>query len=224
MGCQKEDLDLLSELLLIGCFRIDFITIDIAHGHSKNMKIALDAIRPMFKGKIVAGNVATPEGVGDLVEWGADVVKVGVGGGAPCTTKNKTGFHVPMATCAQKCASVDIAPLIIDGGIRENGDIAKALVAGCMIDKPIMIMIGSLFASCLDSPANGDKVKLYFGSASETCKGDRLHIEGKVIQIETNGMTYAEKLEEIRQDLASAISYAGGKDLNAFKNVNWTEI
>jgi hypothetical protein len=117
----------------------------------------------------------------------------------------------------------DPLPLIIaDGGIGSNGDIAKAFVAGADF-----VMAGSMFARCIDSPAMIDPTdptrKLYFGSAS-AMNGNRKNIEGKTISMPMNGMTYEQLMLEVRQDLTSAISYAGGNDLDAFEDVEYSQI
>jgi len=202
-----------------GKLRLDFITVDIAHGHCERMKRMLKLIKNKLPNtKVIAGNVATPTAVRDLANWGADIVKVGIGQGSPCTTKDKTGFTMPMFTCTKLCSNVvlengEVVPIIADGGIKCNGDIAKALVAGAT-----MTMAGGLFASCSDSPAtliniDGISHKAYFGSASAENKGHNNNIEGKLNKVANNGMTYEEKLSEITQDLQSSISYAGGIDL-----------
>lgn len=184
--------------------------------------------------KIIAGNVATPQAVTDLSRWGADIVKVGVGQGSPCTTKDKTGFTVPMFSCTQSCSNLYSGdfegkghkkiPIIADGGVSCNGDVAKALVAGAK-----MVMAGGLFAACTDSPAklikfNGDYLKGYYGSASYENKGRLNHIEGKLNAIEDNRMTYERKLEEIGEDIQSAISYAGGDNVEAFNSVEFIKV
>jgi GMP reductase len=200
--------------------RVDYLTIDIAHGYSLRMKAMIEWIKRYLPDtRIISGNVASHNAVKELAEWGADIVKVGVGQGSPCTTKDKTGFTMPMFTCVQNCSNATLdnqaaVPIIADGGIRCNGDIAKALVAGAT-----MVMAGSMFAACTDSPAsvisiNGVNHKAYFGSASAENKGHNNNIEGKLNQIASNGMTYGEKLNEITQDLQSSISYAGGKTLS----------
>jgi GMP reductase len=207
-----------------------------------------------YKPKIIAGNVCTRGAVEDLAKWGADAVKVGIAGGHACSTKNMTGFHIPMFSCMneiceknkltywtseygggcylQKNISV---PIIADGGIRESGDIAKALTAGAT-----MVMAGSIFAACIDAP--GENVyghpfsinpdipppptvgKKYFGSASAKQKGNHTHVEGFEVEIPCNGLTYTEKYAELTDSLQSAVSYAGGKDLSAFKDVRWVSI
>ena len=213
--------------------RVDYITIDIAHGHCQRMKTAIKCIKKyMPSTKIIAGNVCTATAVRDLYEWGADAVKVGIGQGSPCTTKYKTGFTMPMFSCVNLCSNLHGAcweedphgpiPIIADGGIKHNGDIAKALVAGATF-----VMAGGMFASCSDSPADCSTMdnithKAYFGSASAENKGHNNNIEGKLTNIPCNNMTVAQKLLEIKQDLQSSISYAGGKDLEVFKNNNVT--
>ena len=114
--------------------------------------------------------------------------------------------------------------LIPTGGIKYNGDIAKALCAGAT-----MVMAGGLFASCVDSPAgsttiNNSPHKAYFGSASSENKGHNKHIEGKLTNIPSNGMSYEEKLEEVKEDLQSSISYSGGNNLNSLHNIKYIEL
>ena len=215
--------------------RVDFLTIDIAHGHCDRMKAMIEHIKKWLpETKIIAGNVATDQAVRDLSDWGADVVKVGIGQGSPCTTKDKTGFTMPMFSCTQKCSglysgdflegSEKKIPIIADGGIKCNGDIAKAIVAGAN-----MVMAGGLFAACTDSPAvpstiNDVPHKAYFGSASAENKGHNNNIEGKLTNICSNNMSYEEKLNEIKQDLQSSISYGGGSDLSCLKQVKHFEL
>jgi len=136
-----------------------------------------------------------------------------------CSTFNKTGFTVPMFSCCLQCAPVcekyDV-PFIADGGIKEFGDIAKALCAGANL-----CMAGGIFAECIDSPAeiiNGHKQ--YRGSTSFEMKGVHNHIEGKKIEI-VHSVKYSERLEELKQALQSSVSYAGGADLSVFNLVNY---
>ena len=98
--------------------RVDYLTIDIAHGYSARMKTMISWIKKHLpNAKIIAGNVATSCAVRELANWGADIVKVGIGQGSPCTTKDKTGFTMPMFTCVKLCSNVNV-PIIADGGIR----------------------------------------------------------------------------------------------------------
>jgi GMP reductase len=234
MGVQMSDKKDIVAISKLG-HRVDYITIDIAHGHCKRMKTAIEAIKKFLPDtQIIAGNVATPEAVRNLYEWGADAVKIGIGQGSPCTTKYKTGFTMPMFSCVKLCGNVkagcwyddfkESIPIIADGGIEHNGDIAKALVAGAT-----MVMAGGMFASCTDSPADSSSSgniahKAYFGSASVENKGHNNNVEGKLSNIPCNNMTIGEKLSEITQDLQSSISYAGGQNLDAFKHVKYIEV
>jgi GMP reductase len=239
--------------------RIDFITIDVAMGHHILVKEMIQFIKNSYKEsslecpKIIAGNVCTPSAVYDLSCWGADACKVGIAGGFVCSTKNQTGFHVPMFSCVEDCANgldqglgmhID-CPIIADGSIRENGDIAKALVAGAT-----MVQCGSILAACKDSPGEETykfhldhyipypsydgpfnprfketRYKKYYGSASKLNKQNTnqpIHnIEGIESEIECNKMTFSEKYQEIKESLQSSCSYAGSNNLHGLKNVKW---
>ena len=234
VGVQDSDKD---ELLKIKKreHRIDFITIDIAHGYCETMKSTIKFVKHNFpKSLVIAGNVSTADAVVSLSHWGADIVKVGIGQGSPCTTKDKTGFTMPMFTCVRQCGDCyasrdkfdarEKIPIIADGGVRCNGDIAKALVAGADL-----VMAGGMFAACSDSPSltniiNGVPHKSYFGSASKENKGHSNHIEGKLNNIAISDMTLKEKLLEIEQDIQSSISYGGGADLSCLKKVKHVEL
>ena len=217
LGVKQEDMDLIDHCIKQN-LRIDYITIDIAHAHSIRMKEMLSYILTMYRSKncsldkpfIIAGNVATPAAVVDLENWGADAVKVGIAQGDACTTYGQTGFGLPMFSCMLECSAAARKPLIADGGIRMNGDIAKAIRAG-----GTMVMVGSVFAACEDSPAEtvvkGDKkYKQYFGSASAINKGKNVHVEGRLVSLECNGFFVHQKLNEMTESLQSSMSYAGG--------------
>ena len=153
-----------------------------------------------------------------LRKYGADAVKIGIGQGSICTTRFQTGFSMPMFSCLKECQQIDDFPLIADGGVQNIGDISKALVAGAT-----MVMSGKLFASCINSPAqiiNGHKE--YRGSTSFAAKKTNKHIEGKTIDLEAD-ITVEERLQEIKEALQSAISYAGGDNLSSFQKVKWIE-
>ena len=224
VGVKEKDRQDISQLANSG-LRVDFITIDIAHGHSLLMKEMIAHIKRHLPDTfIIAGNVATRDAIIDLEEWGADCIKVGIGQGMACITKDKTGFTYPMFSSMLECSGVAKVPLIADGGIKANGDIAKAIRAGATL-----VMAGSIFSQCSDSPAptimkNGRIYKQYFGSASERNKGHGDHIEGVIREIESNGMKYVDKYKEITQDLQSSISYAGGSCLKSLNNVNYRQI
>ena len=227
VGVKKEDHDLIKKLaddkLMDGK---DYITVDIAHGHSYLMKDMISRIvdtLPVVN--IIAGNVATRLAYYDLVSWGADVVKIGIGGGSACSTKNKTGFTKPMYSCVSDIQNFKLTnginvPIIADGGIREHADIVKAIHAGAD-----MVMAGGLFSKLIDSPAEIiDGHKIYFGSASQFNKGEYKHVEGIKKSLELDTMTYHDKLLEIEQDLKSAISYSGGYTLEDIRNAESIQV
>ena len=217
VGVTQQDKDFI-EAILAENLTVDFITIDIAHGFCRRMKDMLVFIQVSFYNRpfIIAGNVMTPTAVEALSRWGADAVKVGIAGGRACITKFKTGFHSPMFSTVQQCSGIGV-DIIADGGVRHNGDIFKALVAGAKL-----VMVGSMFSACIDSPAatvitdssQNISKKTYYGSASEHNKGHTRHIEGTSVDLLCNGMTYLEKLAEIREDLQSSISYSGNTQLD----------
>jgi len=207
----------LHELESLKGSRVDYITIDVAHGHSDAVARRIEYIKNNFKDtKVIAGNVASALGATFLENAGADAVKVGIGSGVICTTKLKTGFHIPMFTCIQECAALVNCDVIADGGIVHEGDIAKALVAGAT-----MVMAGGIFAACSDSPAEIVKGrKCYFGSTSIKAKKENNHIEGRTINVDI-ASNLTTLLHEIKQSLQSAVSYAGGTNLSAFNTVNY---
>jgi GMP reductase len=201
----------------------DYITIDIAHGHADSVHRMIDHIKAKLpQAFVIAGNVATPEAVIDLENWGADASKVGVGPGKVCITKLKTGFGTGgwQLSALKWCARVATKPIIADGGIRDHGDIAKSVRFGAS-----MVMIGSLFAGHEESPGrtvevDGNLFKEYYGSASDFNKGEYKHVEGKRILEPIKGRL-ADTLREMREDVQSSISYAGGRALADLKKVNY---
>lgn len=149
---------------------VDALVIDIAHGHSDLALEATERVRADHpQVELVVGNVATPEGARDLVAAGADAVKVGVGPGAACTTRIVAGAGVPQLSavyaCAKALAETDV-PVIADGGIRQSGDVVKALAAGASC-----VMIGQMLAGTAEAPGEtvvrrGRRYKVYRGMAS----------------------------------------------------------
>ncbi len=174
VGVQPGFLERAAMLLEAGA---DVLVVDIAHGHSDNAISAVKELRREFGAiEIVAGNVASAEGTRDLIEAGADAVKVGVGPGSICITRIVTGFGVPQLTAVAECAEAAApygVPIIADGGIRTSGDIAKALAAGAQT-----VMIGSLLAGTDESPGvvilrNNRRTKVSRGMASLGATIDR---------------------------------------------------
>ncbi|WP_226579747.1 GMP reductase [Halobacillus litoralis] len=204
----------------------EFITIDIAHGHSKAVIDMIQHIKEHIPSTfVIAGNVGTPEAVRELENAGADATKVGIGPGKVCITKVKTGFGTGgwQLAALRWCAKAATKPIIADGGIRTHGDIAKSVRFGAT-----MVMIGSLFAGHEESPGDtvekeGKLYKEYFGSASEFQKGEKKNVEGKKMFVEHKG-ALNDTLTEMEQDLQSAISYAGGTDLEAIRHVDYVVV
>lgn len=150
--------------------QVDVLVLDSAHGHSKNILDCVKKVKARFPNtQLIAGNVATGIGTQELIEAGADAVKVGMGPGSICTTRIVAGIGVPQITAIYDCACIASkynVPIIGDGGIKYSGDVVKALAAGADA-----IMIGSLFAGCEESPGEneiyqGRSFKVYRGMGS----------------------------------------------------------
>ncbi|MTI46741.1 IMP dehydrogenase [Sporosalibacterium faouarense] len=150
--------------------KVDIIVIDTAHGHSKGVIETVKEIKTKFPGiEIIAGNVATADATIDLIEAGADAVKVGIGPGSICTTRVVAGVGVPQITAVNNCANAAEKygiPVIADGGIKYSGDVVKAIAAGAKV-----VMLGSLFAGTEESPGElelyqGRRFKVYRGMGS----------------------------------------------------------
>lgn len=224
IGVNEDSKELVKNISNSSCACPDYITIDIAHGHSKKMKEMISFVKDYLPDSfLIAGNTCTEEGTEDICSWGADSVKVGVGPGSVCRTKLETGFSRPQFSAVKSCSDISRVPVIADGGIEYSGDIAKALVAGAS-----MVMTGKLLAGYEESPGkkiiheDGRITKEYFGSASENNKGRKDHVEGCRIEIPYRG-SIADKLKEIQQSLSSSVSYAGGHDLSSLGGVRWVE-
>jgi len=241
----QKEADLLGDAY-VNNRRIDFITIDVAHGDHLKVKQKIEWLKQVFpKTKIIAGNIATPQAARHLVKWGADIIKAGIAGGSICSTRYQTGFHIPMFSCIKNIdydfrpATYSFyvgsnphgipnragitnqinTPIIADGSISNIGDIAKAINAGAT-----MVMCGKLFAECIDSPAktvNGKKQ--YYGSTSFEAKKTNSHIEGHLLEMDF-GVTVQERLKEIEMALQSSISYAGGNKIEDLRKVDYIEV
>ena len=178
VGVRPDDLDRAAACVEA---EVDVLVLDVAHGHMERVIDALAALKKAFPATpVIAGNVATAEAVHDLVRAGADAVKVGVGSGSICITRIVTGFGVPQLTAVAECALAGReagVPIIADGGIRNSGDITKALAAGADT-----VMLGSLLAGTDQSPGapvirNGRRYKLVRGMASLTANVTRKSVE-----------------------------------------------
>ena len=223
-----------SELIRAG---VDLLVLDTAHGHQEKMIEALKAVRSLNPSiPIVAGNVVTAEGVKDLIEAGADIVKVGVGPGAMCTTRMQTGVGRPQFSAVMECAEAarELGKHIwADGGVRHPRDVALALAAGASA-----VMVGSWFAGTYESPSDlridsaGRMYKESFGMASaravaaRTSNEDAFERARKALYeegISTSRMYLdpirpgvEDLIDEIIAGLRSSCTYAGAKNLSEF--------
>ncbi len=224
---------------------VDVIVIDIAHGHSTVMARAIDAFRKSFADvELVAGNVATAEGVRFLAERGVNAIKVGIGPGGGCTTRLTTSFGVPQLQALVECragAGEHGVPLIADGGIKRHGAILEALLFG-----GDTVMLGSMFAGTEETP--GDVVqksvvlpdqqrsvkvpfKVLRGMASIQAIRDRLDVEDdEVVDLEALGAEGTEVsvpargsvrpiVHDILKHLCSSISYGGARSLDELRQM-----
>ncbi|MBR7033767.1 MAG: IMP dehydrogenase [Clostridia bacterium] len=167
IGVTKDVLDRAGSLLAAGA---DYLVLDSAHGHSKNIINCVYKIKNAYpEAQLIAGNIATSEAAHDLISAGADAIKVGIGPGSICTTRVVAGIGIPQITAimnAYEIADKAGIPVIADGGIKYSGDIPKAIAAGANV-----IMIGSLLAGCEESPGEtelyqGRRFKVYRGMGS----------------------------------------------------------
>jgi IMP dehydrogenase len=197
-----------------------YFCIDVAHAHAKYIGRVLKDLRDMLPDAcIMAGNVATYAGADYLASLGADIIKVGIGAGSVCTTRLKTGFGVPMLTAVQECARVDRS-IIADGGIRQPGDMVKALAFGADF-----VMIGGMLAGTKSTPGkvitkeNGIKVKLYRGMASREAQETFLGPmpDWKTEEGVTTEVGFRDDEEAIIADiiggLRSGLTYGGSKNI-----------
>jgi IMP dehydrogenase len=210
----------------------DALVLDIAHGHSDHAIAALRELKSAWPGiEVVAGNVATPEGVRDLVEAGADGVKAGIGPGFVCTTRLVAGAGMPQLTCVLDCASAaaELAvPLVADGGIRRPADVVKAIAAGAD-----SVMVGTLFAGARESPGEvvergGRRYKVYRGMASRAAAaarpeaeqpGDALdqYVPEGVESVVPLKESVVQIVNELAGGLRSGISYVGARTVEEFR-------
>ena len=211
---------------------VDVIVIDTAHGHSKGVLEQVKKVRETYPDlNIVAGNVATASATRDLIEAGANIVKVGIGPGSICTTRVIAGIGVPQITaihdCSEEAAKHDV-PIIADGGIKYSGDVVKALAAGAHA-----VMLGSLFAGVTESPGEmeifqGRQYKVYRGmgslSAMKSGSKDRYFQESddvkKLVPEGIEGRVaykgaLANTLHQLIGGLRAGMGYCGTKDLTA---------
>lgn len=218
IGVSESDKDRAKSLVDNGC---NIIVIDVAHGHHKNVEKMLEWLKDNLDDKvdIIAGNIATKEAAQELESWGADGLRVGIGGGSLCTTRVKTGFGVPNVSCLEDITSVAKTPVMADGGIRSSGDISKALAIGAS-----SVMLGSLIAGTDEAPGQIVETpkglyKRYRGSASLETKvthGQQTrNVEGESTTIPyKGGVKFI--VNGLIDGVKSALSYGGAKSLEDF--------
>jgi len=218
VGANGDYLERAQELVNAGA---NVILIDVAHGHHIFVKDALAQLKKHLPSyvDIIAGNIATRQGAVDLVHWGADALRVGIGGGSLCQTRIKTGFGVPNVTSLIETAEVSTVPIIACGGIKNSGDIAKAIAVGAS-----SVILGSLLAGTKEAPGaiiekqNG-LYKRYRGAASLETKithgQSTRNVEGESTVIPfKGGVKFI--TEGLLDGLKSALSYAGARELAQF--------
>lgn len=218
IGCSDSEMERAIALRDAGA---EYFCIDVAHAHAKYVGHTLRRLREALPNAcIVAGNVATYAGADYLASCGADIIKVGIGGGSVCTTRIKTGFGVPNLTAIQDCAKVDRS-IIADGGIRTPGDIVKALAFGADF-----VMIGGMLAGAASTPGEaivneqGKKVKRFRGMASREAQEDFMGglPEWKTAEGIALEVPYREDEEAILADivggLRSGLTYGGAATIS----------
>ena len=224
IGVTGDFIERAQELVKHGC---KILCIDVAHGHHKLVKESIRRIKNEVNGQVdlLVGNISTGESARDLCEWGADGLRIGIGGGSLCSTRIQTGVGVPMVSSILSCVTVadeyDV-PCMADGGIRSSGDVCKGLGAGADT-----VMLGSLLSGTKESPGvitkqgqwpNEVLQKKYRGSASIESKTDRG--ESKNVEGYSTTVPYKGKVKRIISDvidgLKSSMSYVGVNNLEEF--------
>jgi len=218
IGANGDYLERALELVNSG---VNVILIDVAHGYHSFVRDALINLKKNLPSHIdiIAGNIATAKAAEALQEWGADGLRVGIGGGSLCTTRVKTGFGVPNVTSLIDVSSVAKVPVIACGGIRNSGDIAKALAVGAN-----SVILGSLIAGTKEAPgamiekSNG-LYKRYRGAASLETKSIHgqatRNVEGESTVVPFKGKVKF-VVDGLLDGLRSALSYAGAERLSEY--------
>jgi IMP dehydrogenase len=217
VGANGDYLERTQELVKSG---VNIVLIDVAHGYHKFVKNAIETIKSNFPMvDVIAGNIATQQAAVDLQDWGADALRVGIGGGSLCNTRVKTGFGIPNVTSLEAIAAVATVPVIACGGIRTSGDIAKALAVGAN-----SVILGSLLAGTKEAPGaiierpNG-LYKRYRGAASLETKnvhGQAIrNVEGESTVVPFKGSAKF-VVEGLLDGVKSALSYAGASTLSDY--------
>ncbi len=202
---------------------VQILTLDIAHGHSVSMIETTKWVKDTFSDiEVIAGNIATPEGVIDLANAGADAIKVGIGPGSMCTTRIITGCGLPQLTavalCAEAAESFNI-PIIADGGIKTSGDIVKAFAAGAST-----VMLGSMLSGTLETPGEiKHGKKQYRGMASKSAQvswrggvPEGMAPEGESTMVSIKGQV-KDVILELSGGIRSGMSYINATSVSEIK-------
>jgi len=187
--------------------------LDVAHAHSNRVLKYVENLKRPAETALIVGNIATAQAVQDFEAVGVDGLKIGIGPGAACTTREVTGAGRGQLTAIMDCAEVANVPLIADGGIRNSGDIVKALAAGAS-----SVMLGRLLAGCSESPEPGG----YWGNASHRMNGHRMP-EGVEGTVPSTG-TLEDTLKPLLWGIRSGMSYAGATTINGLDGVTFEKV
>lgn len=207
------------------------ISIDVAHAHSIKVRRALGWLTDHYADHpLLVGSIATPEAARDVIEWGADIVRVGIGAGSVCTTRIVTGVGVPQLDAIIDCAAVARGSVMADGGIRTSGDAMKALVAGASI-----VMLGNVLAGTDATPGGlieiqGKLYKNYRGMASRQVavsltarEAQSVYEEGADVLVPYKGAT-ADVIQSFCRGLRSGLSYIGCDSLTHVGSAEFVDI
>jgi|MDSZ01.2.fsa_nt_gb IMP dehydrogenase len=234
IGAKEQDIYRARALLESGA---NVLVIDIAHGHHLSTRQTLEELKMLRESlnvefDVIAGNIATARAVEDLEYWGANALRVGIGGGSVCETRVRTGVGIPQVSCLHETAMAANTPIISCGGTRYPGDVAKALVAGAS-----SVILGSMVAGTDETPGeflyfgkygNRQRMKIYHGSASDvqkTLSSSTLeNIEGTATTVPYKGSVET-VVNEIMDGVRSAMSYVGAETLEElYTNGNFVSV
>jgi IMP dehydrogenase len=242
LGVHSDDVERAAACIEAGA---DLLVVDIAHGHSDHTITMVKQLKKTFPGvAVMAGNVATGDGVRELADAGADAIKVGVGAGSICITRIVTGFGVPQLTAVADCTEVSHKlglPVVADGGMRTSGDVTKALAAGAST-----VMLGSMLAGTEEAPGaeivrQGRRYKVVRGMASLSANVERRKLEATEVEFSEEDWTevvpegveafvpyrgdVADILTQIAGGLRSGMSYAGARTIpDLWENAEFVRI
>ncbi|WP_324295862.1 IMP dehydrogenase [Deinococcus radiophilus] len=228
IGVSKDLMDRAAALVAAGA---DVLVLDSAHGHSRGILQALEQVKARFDVDVIGGNIATRQGAQDLILAGADAVKVGIGPGSICTTRVVTGVGVPQITAIFEASAAAMEagiPVIADGGIKQTGDVPKAIAAGASA-----VMVGSMLAGTDEAPGemvlrDGRRYKSYRGMGSLGAMGEgssdryfqsgtRKYVPEGIEGIVAYRGTAGEVLYQFAGGLKSSMGYCGAPDLDTLR-------